>query len=64
MKSLFFNRIPKIFILGFLFLGFTSCSNQVSDELSYYINKQLTLGQVFFVTSGKFAPKILSKEEV
>lgn len=42
MKSLFFNRIPKIFILGFLFLGFTSCSNQVSDELSYYINKQLT----------------------
>jgi len=44
MISFFFNRIPKIFILGFLFLGFTSCSDQeseVSDELLDYVKKQL-----------------------
>lgn len=41
MNHNLFSLAPKIFILGFLFLGFSSCSNQVSDDLLDYINKQL-----------------------
>ena len=41
MKHYFFSLTPKIFILGFLFIGFSSCSNQVSDDLLNYVNKQL-----------------------
>ncbi len=37
----FFSVTPKIFFLGFLFLGLSSCSNEVSDDLLDYINKQL-----------------------
>ena len=41
MKHYFFSLTPKIFILGFLFIGFSSCSNQVSDDLLNYVNNQL-----------------------
>lgn len=41
MKHYFFSLTPKIFILGFLLIGFSSCSNQVSDDLLNYVNKQL-----------------------
>ena len=41
MSHYIFSLAPKIFILGFLFLGLSSCSNQVSDDLLDYINKQL-----------------------
>ena len=41
MKHFFFSFTQKIFILGFLFIGFSSCSNQISDDLLDYINTQL-----------------------